>query len=94
MSDPLTGFGILVRHALRLDRLRLVVWVVGITFIPIVTYASYASLYPTLADRISLSTALQSNPSFSLLLGPPPTSATPAATPRGGRSASARSSSR
>jgi len=70
VTDPLTGFGVLVRHALRLDRVRLVVWVVGITFIPVVTYASYASLYPTLADRISLSATLQSNPSFSLLLGP------------------------
>jgi len=70
VNDPLTGFGILVRHALRLDRVRLVVWVIGITFVPVVTYASYASLYPTLADRISLSATLQSNPSFSLLLGP------------------------
>jgi ABC-2 type transport system permease protein len=67
---PLTGFAVLVRHALRLDRLRLVVWVVGIAFIPVVTYATYASLYPTLADRISLSATLQSNPSFALLLGP------------------------
>jgi ABC-2 type transport system permease protein len=70
VNEPLTGFGILVRHALRLDRVRLVVWVIGITFVPVVTYASYASLYPTLADRISLSATLQSNPSFSLLLGP------------------------
>ncbi len=70
MTEPLTGFWILVRHALRLDRVRLVVWVAGITFVPVVTYATYASLYPTLADRISLGVALQSNPSFSLLLGP------------------------
>lgn len=77
MTDPLTGFWILVRHALRIDRVRLVVWVVGITFIPIVTYASYDSLYPTLADRVSLATTLRANPSFSLLLGPAENLATP-----------------
>lgn len=70
MTDPLTGFWILVRHALRLDRVRLGVWVLGIAFVPVVTYATYQSLYPTLADRISLGATLQSNPSFSLLLGP------------------------
>jgi len=70
VTEPLTGFWILVRHALRLDLVRLVVWVVGIAFVPVVTYATYASLYPTLADRISLGATLQANPSFSLLLGP------------------------
>jgi len=70
VTEPLAGFWILVRHALRLDRVRLIVWVLGIAVIPVVTYATYASLYPTLADRISLGVTLQSNPSFSLLLGP------------------------
>ena len=70
MNEPLAGIGILIRHALRLDRVRLVVWVLGVAFVPIVTYASYASIYPTQADRLALSATLQSNPSFSLLLGP------------------------
>src|SRR5450631_1553968 len=70
VTEPLAGFWILVRHALRLDRVRLTVWVLAIAFIPVVTYATYTSLYPTLADRISLGVTLQSNPSFSLLLGP------------------------
>jgi ABC-2 type transport system permease protein len=70
MNEPLTGLGILIRHAVRLDRVRLLMWVLGITFIPVVTYATYASSYPTQADRLALSATLQSNPSFSLLLGP------------------------
>lgn len=70
MNEPLAGIGILIRHALRLDRIRLVVWVLGIAFVPVVTYATYASIYPTQADRLALSATLQSNPSFSLLLGP------------------------
>ena len=70
MTDALTGFVILVRHALRLDRMRLVAWVLGITLMPVVTYASYDSLYPTLADRATLGVTLASNPAFALLLGP------------------------
>jgi ABC-2 type transport system permease protein len=70
MNEPLAGIGILIRHALRLDRIRLVVWVLGIAFVPVVTYATYATIYPTQADRLALTVTLQSNPSFSLLLGP------------------------
>ncbi len=70
MNEPLTGVGVLIRHAVRLDRVRLLVWVLGITFIPVVTYATYATTYPTQADRLALSATLRSNPSFSLLLGP------------------------
>jgi ABC-2 type transport system permease protein len=70
VTDALTGFWILVRHAVRLDRIRLIAWIVGIAFIPVVTYASYDSLYPTLGDRITLGATLESNPAFALLLGP------------------------
>jgi ABC-2 type transport system permease protein len=70
MTEPLTGTWILVRQALRIDRLRLVVWVLGIAFIPVVTYATYDSIYPTQADRLALTVTLKSNPSFALLLGP------------------------
>lgn len=70
MTADLTGSGILVRHAVRLDRTRLAAWMIGIAAIPIITYASYGSLYPTAADRLSLAATLESNPAFSLLLGP------------------------
>jgi ABC-2 type transport system permease protein len=70
VTDAFTGFWVLLRHAVRLDRIRLVAWVLGITFIPMVTYATYDRLYPTLADRLSLSVTLESNPAFALLLGP------------------------
>jgi ABC-2 type transport system permease protein len=70
VTDALTGIGTLIRHAVRLDRIRLCAWIAGITFIPVVTYGTFNSLYPTIADRISLSVTLQSNPAFALLLGP------------------------
>jgi ABC-2 type transport system permease protein len=70
MTESLTATGILIRHALRLDRIRLAVWVIGIAFVPVVTYGTYASLYPTAEDRLALGATLQANPAFSLLLGP------------------------
>lgn len=70
MSEPLTGTWILVRNALRLDRVRLLAWILGTAFIPVVTYATYSSVYPTQADRLALTVTLKSNPSFALLLGP------------------------
>jgi ABC-2 type transport system permease protein len=70
MSESLTATGLLIRHALRLDRIRLAVWVLGTAFVPVVTYWTYASLYPTPQDRLVLGATLKANPAFSLLLGP------------------------
>lgn len=49
-GGSLTGTRTLLRLALRLDRLRLTVWVLVIGLTPAVTAAQYKQLYPTQAD--------------------------------------------
>ena len=46
----MTGTGALARLALRLDRVRLTVWVLGLAVMPMGTAANYQKLYPTEAD--------------------------------------------
>ncbi len=49
-GTTLTGTWALVRFILRRDRVRLVVWIVGITLLVLSTAASIEGLYPTQAD--------------------------------------------
>src|SRR5262249_14877140 len=63
------GTGALVRLALRLDRVRLPVWVVVIALLPAGTAAQYKSLYPT-RESIQAVSGVISNPSLVALNGP------------------------
>jgi len=67
--NSLTGTRALVRLALRLDRVRLTVWVVGLSVMPAGTAANYLKLYPTEADLRAVSDVL-TNPSLVALSGP------------------------
>lgn len=67
--NSLTGTRALIRLALRLDRVRLTVWVLVIAVIPMGTAANYFKLYPTQADLDAVSGVL-TNPSLVALSGP------------------------
>jgi polyether ionophore transport system permease protein len=65
----LSGTRALIRLALRLDRVRLSVWVLGLAVMPMGTAANYFKLYPTEADLRAVSGVL-TNPSLVALSGP------------------------
>jgi ABC-2 type transport system permease protein len=65
----LTGTSSLVRLALRLDRVRLTVWVVVLAILPMATAAQYKKLYPTPQD-LDLVKGVVSNASLVALNGP------------------------
>ncbi|GAB1639845.1 ABC transporter permease [Krasilnikovia sp. MM14-A1259] len=67
--NTLTGTRILVRLALRLDRVRLTVWIIGLAVMPMGTAANYLKLYPTQADLDAV-TGVLANPSLVALSGP------------------------
>ncbi|MEP6527910.1 MAG: hypothetical protein ABJA86_12185 [Nocardioidaceae bacterium] len=64
-----TGTTGLLRLAIRLDRLRLAVWVVVISGLTIVTASSFASLYTDLAERRAFANSVNSNPALVALIG-------------------------
>jgi ABC-2 type transport system permease protein len=66
--NQLTGTGALVRLALRLDRVRLPVWVLIIAMLPALTAAQYAKLYPT-DESIRDVSGVISNPSLVAING-------------------------
>jgi ABC-2 type transport system permease protein len=63
------GTGALVRLALRLDRVRLPVWVLVIAMLPAGTAAQYMKVYPT-AQSLQVVSGVISNPSLVALNGP------------------------
>jgi ABC-2 type transport system permease protein len=67
--DSLTGTRALIRLALRLDRVRLTVWVLGLAVMPMGTAANYFKLYPNKADLDAVS-GVVANPSLVALSGP------------------------
>jgi ABC-2 type transport system permease protein len=67
--NSLTGTRALARLALRLDRVRLSVWVLGLAVMPMGTAANYFKLYPTQEDLRAVSDVL-TNPSLVALSGP------------------------
>jgi ABC-2 type transport system permease protein len=67
--NSLTGTRALARLALRLDRVRLTVWVLGLAVMPMATAANYFKLYPTEQDLRAVSGVL-TNPSLVALSGP------------------------
>jgi ABC-2 type transport system permease protein len=67
--NSLTGTRALTRLALRLDRVRLTVWVLGLAVMPMGTAANYFKLYPTEEDLRAVSDVL-ANPSLVALSGP------------------------
>jgi ABC-2 type transport system permease protein len=66
---PFTGTRALTRLALRLDRVRLTVWVLAIALLPAATAAQYKKLYPT-EQSIQQVSGVITNPSLVALNGP------------------------
>jgi polyether ionophore transport system permease protein len=63
------GVGTLLGLTIRRDRIRLPVWIVGITLLVMSTAASYAQRYPTIANRAAIGDALRL-PATVALVGP------------------------
>jgi ABC-2 type transport system permease protein len=66
-----TRTGSLVRLGLRLDRVRLVIWIVVIPVITYATAAAFRELYPTEESRLAVSLTLANAPALVALTGPP-----------------------
>ena len=65
----MTGTRKLLRLAMRLDRVRLPIWIVLLAVMPAATAAQYKKLYPTEADLDAVSGVI-SNPSLVAINGP------------------------
>ncbi len=65
----LTGTTRLVRLALRLDRIKLAVWVVVLALLTVSTASAFEGLYPTAAERVAFGQTIAANPAFRGLLG-------------------------
>ncbi len=65
----LAGTGVLLRFALRLDRRRLIIWVLSVGLITVYSATALAKVYPTAADRQARA-AVMENPAGILLSGP------------------------
>lgn len=65
------GTGNLVRLALRLDRVRLTIWVVAIAGLTYSTASAFRELYPTVQSRTAFSATLANTPALVALTGPP-----------------------
>ncbi len=63
--------GNLVRLALRLDRVRLTIWVVAIAGLTYSTASAFRELYPTVQSRTAFSATLANTPALVALTGPP-----------------------
>ena len=70
MNGALTGTRALLTVALRRDRVRLPIWVYASIALPTTSYATFDTLFPTVAQRQSLATSLGNSASIRLLLGP------------------------
>lgn len=68
--SSLTGTWALSRLILRLDRVRLTVWILALSLVPVATASAFQSLYATEISRVELAATVQSNPAFTALLGP------------------------
>ena len=68
--ENFAGTTALIRLNLRLDRVRLPIWVLVLGLVPVSTASAFQGLYTTEASRIELAATVTSNPAFTALLGP------------------------
>ena len=67
--STLTGTGSLVRLALRLDRIKLPVWIVALAVLTVSTTSAFEELYSTVAEREAFAATINANPALSALPG-------------------------
>jgi ABC-2 type transport system permease protein len=70
MRQGLVGAPILVRLALRRDRLVLPLWVIVLGVLPASTFSTYEQLYPTAADRADLTATMGGAKTLVVMYGP------------------------
>ncbi|MCW2738691.1 hypothetical protein [Nocardioides sp.] len=70
MSRGLEGTGLLVRFALRRDRVLAPAWVLALSAMVVVSAAATGPLYATAADRVAAAEALNASPAVVALYGP------------------------
>ncbi|CAN5799306.1 exporter of polyketide antibiotics [soil metagenome] len=63
--------GRLIRLGLRLDRIRLALWVLGVGSLTYFTASAFRELYPTVASRAGFAATLANTPALLALTGPP-----------------------
>ncbi|RVW03675.1 ABC transporter permease [Rhodococcus spongiicola] len=68
-TDPLAGTWTLTRLALRVDRIRLPAWVIGVGGSTVLLASSYGTLYPTVESRQARAALIES-PAATALAGP------------------------
>lgn len=68
--SALTGTGHLIRLALRLDRVKLPIWIIALTAVTWSTASAFEGLYPTVPERVAFGATIQANPALQSLLGP------------------------
>jgi len=68
--STLVGTGRLIRLILRRDRLRLSIWVLLLSLLPVYTASALLEFYPDEASRQALEMSVANNPAFTALLGP------------------------
>lgn len=69
-GGTLVGTGVLVRHVLRLDRVRLPVWIGAIVALVLFSAISIMDLYPTPEDAAAYARLMRDNPTFTAIGGP------------------------
>jgi hypothetical protein len=69
-SHSLVGTGQLTRLALRQDRIILPIWVLVLGLGPSSNAGTYDTIYPTAAERATLTGSIGANPSVAVLYGP------------------------
>jgi len=70
VSDRLRGTGLLVRFALRRDRILLPTWILVLTATVVASAAATGPLYATTAERVAAAEALNASPAIVALYGP------------------------
>ena len=70
MSERLRGTGLLLRFALRRDRVLVPAWVLVLTAMVVASAAATGPLYATTAERIAAAEALNASPAIVALYGP------------------------
>ncbi|HET9259233.1 MAG TPA: ABC transporter permease [Acidimicrobiia bacterium] len=68
--NTLDGTGALARLILRLDRIRIPIWIFVLSILPISTASAFEGLYPTDESRAQFASTVSANPAFNALLGP------------------------
>lgn len=69
-ADNLAGTGVLVRLAVRRERIPLVIWIYALCITIIASFPTLKSLYPDEASRAAVAAGIGSNPAFLVMTGP------------------------